>query len=104
MAEDVAQVIFAHAEQLTDDPLRVPAVRAFEVAVLDKCYRRLGLPSHVVALEIYVIGEIDNLLGSPPELPCPYRRGQPGDDPEDRPRDHRREDRRAQDTKLRLIQ
>ena len=46
----------------------------------------------------YVIGEVNNLLGGPPELPCPHRRGEQGDDPEDRPRYKRRDNRRGKNT------
>ena len=55
---DVAEV----AQQLADDRLGLPAVGAFEVAVLDDGHRRVDRPADVVALRIDVDVEVDERL------------------------------------------
>ena len=56
---DVAEV----AQQLADDRLRLPAVRALEVAVLDHRDGRVERPADVVALRVDVDVEVDERLG-----------------------------------------
>ncbi len=56
---DVAEV----AQQLADDRLGLPAVRALEVAVLDERHRRVERAADVVALGIDVDGEVGHRLG-----------------------------------------
>jgi ssRNA-specific RNase YbeY (16S rRNA maturation enzyme) len=56
---DIAKV----AEELADDRLRLTAVGAFEIAVLDNRDRRVDRSTNVVALGVDVDVEVDERLG-----------------------------------------
>ena len=60
---DVAHVAEL-AEELADDRFGHPAVRTFEVAVLDDRDRRVDRPANVVALGVDVDVEVDERLRS----------------------------------------
>ena len=68
---DVAEV----AQELADDRLRLPAVGALEVAVLDDRDRRLERPADVVALGIDVDVEVDERLRRAEQRADPQRAG-----------------------------
>ena len=80
---DVAEL----AQELADDRLRLPAVGALEVAVLDDRDRRLDRAANVVALRVDVDVEVDERLGgseqrADPQAPRQQRRRaeqQPGE-------------------------
>src|SRR4051794_24802322 len=93
------------AQELADDRLRPPAVRALEVAVLDDGDGRVTRsPADVIALRLDVDVEVDERLGRPEQradLRAPRKeRGRP----EDEPRQNRRADGCAEDAELRLVE
>jgi hypothetical protein len=61
---DVAHVTEI-TEELADDRLRLPAVGAFEIAVLDDRDRRLDRSANVVALRVDIDVEVDDRLRGP---------------------------------------
>jgi hypothetical protein len=58
----------------------------------------------VVALRVYVVGEIHDLPGGTFELPRAHGRGKPGDDAERGPRHKRRNNGGTEDAQFRLIE
>ena len=97
---DVAEV----AQELADDRLRLAAVGALEVAVLDDRDRRVERPADVVALRIDVDVEVDERLGgaeqgADPQAPRQQRRGA-----EEQPGEERRAEGGAEDAELRLLE
>ena len=74
VAPDVAELVAERVEQLADDDLGLPAVRALVVAVLDERDRRVLRAADVVALGIDVVGEVEQLVGGAGDLTCPHRR------------------------------
>ncbi len=104
MAPDVAHVVAEGRQQLADRVLGLPAVRAFEVPVLEQRHRGVLGAADVVALGIDVVGEVEDVVGGARDLPCAQRRGQAPDDLQDRPRDERRDDDGGQGAELRLVE
>ena len=101
---DVAQLVAERVEQLADDDLRLPAVRALVVAVLDERDGRGLRAADVVALGIDVVGEVEQRVRGAADLARPDRLGQPRERPEDGPAHERREDRGAEHAELRLVE
>ena len=97
---DVAEV----AQQLAHDRLRLPAVRALEVAVLDDRDRRVERPANVVALRVDVDVEIDERLGRAEQRADAEAAREQRRRAEEQPGEERRAERGAQDAELRLLE
>ena len=63
VAEDVAEGVAVLGQELADDRLGPPAVRALEVGVLDERDRGVVVSADVIALGVDVVGQVDELLG-----------------------------------------
>src|SRR6266508_4585723 len=100
LAAEAAEI----AEELPDDWFRPPAVRAFEVAVLDNRDRSVDRPTHVVTLRVDVDVEVDKRLGGSEEGADPQPSGQQRRGPEQQPGDERRPERGAENAELRLLE
>jgi CorA-like Mg2+ transporter protein len=92
---DVAEL----TEQLTDDRLRLAAVRALEIAVLGDRDRRINWPTDVVALRVDLDVQVDERLarseqGADARAPRQQRR---------RPEQQPGEERGAEDAELRVL-
>ena len=95
---DVAEV----AQQLAHDRLRLAAVRALEVAVLEHGDRRVDRAADVVALRVDRLREVDDEVRRAEQRPDPRPPGQPLRSEDEEPGERRREQRRAEDSDLRL--
>jgi hypothetical protein len=65
---DVANVVSERQQQLADSHLGLAAVRAFVVATLDQRDRRLARAANVIAFEIDVVGQLDEVVRRAAEL------------------------------------
>ena len=102
VAPDVSDVAEL-AQELSDERLGLPAVGAFEVAVLDDRDGRFERSADVVAFRIDLDVEVDERLvgaeqGVYPGAPREQRRGS-----KEEPRDDRRAKGGAEDAELRLL-
>ena len=97
---DVAEV----AKELADDRLRLPAVGALEVAVLDERDRRVERPANVVALRIDIDVEVDERLRRAEQRADPQPPRQQRRRAEQQPGDERRGEGGAEDADLRLLE
>ena len=102
VAPDVPEVA-GLGEQFADDRLRPPAVRALEVAVLEKRHRSVVGAAHVVVLGIDGHREVYDRL-RPEQSARPERRRQSSDRYEDEPAEERGADGSAEDAELRLLE
>ena len=71
MPPHVAHVVAVRGEELSNDALRLPAVGAFEVAVLEQRHGRIVGAANVVAIGVDVLHEVEDVLGGPSDLPRP---------------------------------
>src|ERR1700686_5475578 len=104
VAPDVAHFITERGQQLADDSLRLSAVRALEVAVLEQRDARVVWSADVVALGIDLLGEVAQVLGRARELTRPHGPRQGSDDTQDGPCDERGQDHRSQGAQPGLIE
>ncbi len=104
MAPHVPDLIAEGREQLADHRLRLPAVRALEVAVFEQRDRRIVRPAHVVALVVDRLGEVDDRLRSAEERAEPHRRRQQCKRAEDEPGRERRAEPGGEHAELRLFE
>jgi hypothetical protein len=88
---DVAEL----AEELTDDRLRLAAVGALEIAVLDDRDRRLDRSAHVVALRIDLDVKIRDRFVRSEQGGDPQPAGEERRRPEQEPSEERGGERRA---------
>src|ERR1700722_2410615 len=68
VAPHVTEVVAERGEQLAHDRLRLPAVRALEVAVLDQSDERVVRSADMVASRIHVVGKVENVRGGADDL------------------------------------
>ena len=92
------------AEQLADDRLGLPAVRALEVAVLDEGHRRVARAADVVALRIDVDVQVGQRLGAAEQGTDAQAPRQQRGRAEEQPGEDRRAERGAEDPELRLLE
>ena len=97
---EVAEV----GEELSDDRLRLAAVRALEVAVLDERHEGRGRAADVVALRVDRDGEIDDCLRRAEQCTRAQRRRQQVRRPEDDPGEARRDECGREHAELRLLE
>ena len=103
MPPDVADVAEV-TQELAHDRLRLSAVRALEVAVLDHRDRRLERPTNVVALRVDVDVEIDERLSRAQQRANPEAARKQRRRTEEQPGEERRAEGGAQDAELRLLE
>ena len=105
VAPDVAQLVAEGLEQLADDDLRLTAVAALVVPVLDEGDGRRLRAADVVARRVHVVGEVQQIIGRARDLARPPRGRDPGDHPTERhPAHERRQQRGAEHAQLRLVE
>ena len=97
---DVAEV----TQKLPHDRLRLPAVRALEVAVLDHRDRRLERAANVVALRIDVDIEVDERLSRTEQRANPEAARKQRRRTEEQPGEERSAEGGAQDAELCLLE
>ena len=102
MAPHIPKVVVV--QQIPDDGFRQPAVRAFEVAVLDQRHRGGLRTADVIALGVDRIDQVDQLIHIAEQRLRLARRRQHLRDPEHDPGDRRRQHNRREQTDLCLRQ
>ena len=104
VAPHVAHVVAVAGEQLPDGPLRLAAVGALEVAVLDQGHRGVVGPADVVVLGVDVHGQVEDVIRGPTDLPSANGLGQSLDELRYHPGHCRRDHDRGQRPEPRLVE